>query len=163
VGVGWVKPSTCWDCTGPAPQHLDSYGLHKVMWPPPLPAVQRLVCLGWVGEAIDLLGLHSAWLRWEGDLGGTAAGAQDPGTAAQASCSTSPTLSPPSPPPPSSPCLTGPRLASGLLPCRLDCFACVGPQCACVVLLSLCSGVRGCSMLGRSERARMCLWGSGRG
>ncbi|GAB4823216.1 hypothetical protein N2152v2_010262 [Parachlorella kessleri] len=50
---------------------------HPGYWP----CLQRLVCLGWVAEAIDLLGLHSAWLRWEGDISNTADG--DPGTAAQ--------------------------------------------------------------------------------
>ena len=34
--------------------------------PPYWPAVTRLVALGWIDDAIELLGLHSAWLRYDG-------------------------------------------------------------------------------------------------
>jgi hypothetical protein len=35
---------------------------HPAYWP----TAARLVALGWVDDAIELLGLHSAWLRYEG-------------------------------------------------------------------------------------------------
>lgn len=37
--------------------------VHPQYWP----TIQRLVALGWVADALELLGLHSAWLRWSGD------------------------------------------------------------------------------------------------
>ena len=45
---------------------------HPHYWP----TLARLVALGWIGEAVELLGLHSAWLRWDGS-------SADPATSAQ--------------------------------------------------------------------------------
>lgn len=54
---------------------------HSGYWP----CLARLVALGWASEAVELVGLHSAWLRWDGS--GT-----DPATSAQVSALEAATL-----------------------------------------------------------------------
>ena len=68
----WAALAAGAGSTGPLPPALRSQlqesalpEAHPRFWP----AVQRLVGAGQVGAAVELLGLHSAWLRWDGGAG----------------------------------------------------------------------------------------------
>lgn len=48
------------------------------------PTLARLVALGWIEDAVELLGLHSAWLRYDGGAAGEGAAGDEAARAAVA-------------------------------------------------------------------------------